>query len=134
LAPRLNGCGRMGHAREAVEMLTLASRERAIEIATYLEQQNRERQAMEKGILDAAIAQVEEQKLDGDDCRAIVLGAQGWHPGVIGIVASRIVDRFCKPTIMIAFNENGSGMMGQGSGRSIAGFHLARALEACGDL
>ena len=134
LAPRLNACGRMGHAREAVEMLTSAERDRAIEIATYLEQQNRDRQAMEKSILDAAIKQVEEQKLDGDDCRAIVLGAQGWHPGVIGIVASRIVDRFCKPTIMIAFNENnGSGMIGQGSGRSIAGFHLARALEFCGE-
>ncbi len=134
LAPRLNACGRMGHAREAVEMLTQANRDRAIQIATYLEQHNRDRQAMEKSILDAAIKQVEEQKLDGDDCRAIVLGAQGWHPGVIGIVASRIVDRFCKPTIMIAFNENnGSGMIGQGSGRSIAGFHLSRALEFCGE-
>src|SRR5688572_15564000 len=141
LAPRLNACGRMGHAREAVEMLTRADRGRAVEIATYLETQNRERQAIEKGILDAAIAQVEEQKLDGDDCRAIVLGGHGWHPGVIGIVASRIVDRFCKPTIMIAFNENNgpadgikNGVIGQGSGRSIAGFHLARALEQCGEM
>jgi len=135
LAPRLNACGRMGHAREAVEMLTRADHGRAVEIATYLETQNRDRQAMEKGILDAAIAQVEEQKLDGDDCRAIVLGGHGWHPGVIGIVASRIVDRFCKPTIMIAFNENnGNGVIGQGSGRSIAGFHLARAMEECGEL
>src|SRR5439155_18598235 len=58
LAPRLNACGRLGHAREAVEMLTLADRERAVEIATYLEQQNRERQAMEKEILDAALAQI----------------------------------------------------------------------------
>ena len=135
LAPRLNACGRMGHAREAVEMLTSADHDRAVEIATYLETQNRDRQTMEKGILDAAIAQIEEQKLDGDDCRAIVLGGHGWHPGVIGIVASRIVDRFCKPTILIAFNENnGSGVIGQGSGRSIAGFHLARALEQCGEL
>src|SRR5688500_19507967 len=69
LAPRLNACGRMGHAREAVEMLTRADHGRAVEIATYLETQNRDRQAMEKGILEAAIAQVEEQKLDGDDCR-----------------------------------------------------------------
>ena len=133
LAPRLNACGRMGHAREAVEMLTEADHARAVDIATYLEQKNRDRQALEKEILDAALAQIEEQKLDGDDCRAIVLGAQGWHPGVIGIVASRIVDRLCKPTIMIAFNDNnGSGMIGQGSGRSITGFHLAHALEACG--
>ena len=134
LAPRLNACGRMGHAREAVEMLTRADHDRAVEIATYLEQRNRERQGMERQILDAALAQVEEQKLDGDDCRAIVIGGDGWHPGVIGIVASRIVDRFCKPTIMVAFNDNnGSGIIGQGSGRSINGFHLARALEHCGE-
>ncbi len=134
LAPRLNACGRMGHAREAVEMLTRADHDRAISIAMELETRNKERQAMEKTILDAAMAMVEEQKLDGDDCRAIVLGAEGWHPGVIGIVASRIVDRFCKPTIVVAFNQNnGSGMMGQGSGRSIGGFHLTRALEECHD-
>ncbi|MEO7156942.1 MAG: DHH family phosphoesterase [Vicinamibacterales bacterium] len=174
LAPRLNACGRMGHAREAVEMLTRADHARAIEIATYLEAQNKERQAMERSILDAAIAQVEEQKLDGDHCRAIVLAGEGWHPGVIGIVASRIVDRFCKPTIIVAFpspadgirpadgdpadaaespatrpvhqhasitrpqsptrlQSPSAGLIGQASGRSIAGFHLARALEACGE-
>ena len=127
LAPRLNACGRMGHARLAVEMLTKATESQAIEIATYLEQQNRARQAMEKKILDAALAQVEEQSFDQEDCHGIVLGAEGWHPGVIGIVASRIVDRFHRPTIMIALN-NGHG---QGSGRSIAGFHLTKALEAC---
>src|SRR5438874_9653982 len=67
LAPRLNACGRMGHAREAVEMLTRADRAKAIEIATYLEQQNRARQGIEKDILDAALEQIAEQKLDGDD-------------------------------------------------------------------
>ena len=135
LAPRLNACGRMGHAREAVEMLTRADHGRAVEIATYLETQNRERQSLEKQICDEAMRQIEEQKLDGDDCRAIVLGGHGWHPGVIGIVASRIVDKYCKPTIMVAFNENnGSGVIGQGSGRSIAGFHLARAIEHCGEM
>jgi single-stranded-DNA-specific exonuclease len=134
LAPRLNASGRMGHAREAVEMLTSATRERALEIATYLEQQNRARQAMEREIFEAACQQVIDQKLDGDECRGIVLGADGWHPGVIGIVASRIVEKFCRPTIMVAFNENnGSGKIGQGSGRSISGFHLARALEHCHD-
>ena len=136
LAPRLNACGRMGHAREAVEMLTKADHAKAVRIATYLETQNRARQSMEKGILEAALDQIAAQKLDGDDCRAIVLGADGWHPGVIGIVASRIVDRFCRPTILVAFNDpsygNGSDKIGQGSGRSIAGFHLARALEHCG--
>jgi single-stranded-DNA-specific exonuclease len=127
LAPRLNACGRMGHAREAVEMLTKASAERASEIAIYLEKQNRERQAMERRILEQALEQVALSGYDKEDCRAIVLGAEGWHPGVIGIVASRIVDRLHRPTIMIA-TTNGHG---QGSGRSIAGFNLARGLEAC---
>ncbi|HRK30825.1 MAG TPA: single-stranded-DNA-specific exonuclease RecJ, partial [Tepidisphaeraceae bacterium] len=128
LAPRLNAAGRMGHAKLAVEMLTTADDARATEIADYLEQQNRLRQQTEKSILDAALKQVHDLNLDSDEHHAIVLGAAGWHPGVIGIVASRIVDRFHKPTIMIAINEDGTG---QGSGRSIGGFHLARALDGC---
>jgi single-stranded-DNA-specific exonuclease len=127
LAPRLNACGRLGHARLAVEMLTKASDAQAQEIAAYLEQQNRARQAMEKQILDAALEQVAQHALDDDGCHGIVLGAEGWHPGVIGIVASRIVDRFHRPTIMVALTNG----QGQGSGRSIAGFHLTRALGAC---
>ena len=128
LAPRLNAAGRMGHARLAVEMLTTADQQRAIEIATYLEQQNRERQTVEKQILAQAIQQAEQLKCADDDCRAIVLGGVGWHPGVIGIVASRIVDRFHKPAIIVALGQE----LGQGSGRSIPGFHLAKALDACG--
>ena len=129
LAPRLNACGRMGHARLAVEMLTTSDTAKANEIATYLEQQNRQRQTIEKKILDQALAQIEAGNWNTDDKCAIVLGADGWHPGVIGIVASRIVDRFHRPAIMVALN-NGHG---QGSGRSIPGFHLAHALEACSD-
>jgi single-stranded-DNA-specific exonuclease len=127
LAPRLNACGRMGHAREAVEMLTRADANRANEIAVYLESKNRERQAMERKILEQALEQVLQNGYDKEDCRAIVLGGEGWHAGVIGIVASRIVDRLHRPTIMIA-TTNGHG---QGSGRSIPGFNLARGLEAC---
>jgi single-stranded-DNA-specific exonuclease len=129
LAPRLNAAGRMGHAKLAVEMLTTADFARAEEIATYLEQQNRERQATEREIVDQAIEQAMALGLDREDSSAIVLGAEGWHPGVIGIVASRIVDRFHRPAIMVALNNG----VGQGSGRSISGFHLARALEACGE-
>ena len=129
LAPRLNACGRMGHARLAVEMLTNADEAKAIEIATFLEQQNRARQAVEKKILEQAIQQVTDGNLAADGKCAIVLGAEGWHPGVIGIVASRIVDRYHRPAIMVGLN-NGHG---QGSGRSISGFHLAHALEACGE-
>ncbi|HSI32264.1 MAG TPA: DHH family phosphoesterase, partial [Tepidisphaeraceae bacterium] len=127
LAPRLNACGRMGHAREAVEMLTKADPARATEIAVYLEAKNKERQGIERKILDQAVAQAKELGCDRDECRAIVLGGEDWHAGVIGIVASRIVDRFHRPAVMIAMT-NGHG---QGSARSIPGFHLARALESC---
>jgi single-stranded-DNA-specific exonuclease len=129
LAPRLNACGRMGHANLAVKLLTDADPAKAEEIASYLEQQNRARQTIERKILDEALEQVKQLGFDREDHRAIVLGAQGWHAGVIGIVASRIVDRFNRPTIMVALGNE----LGQGSGRSISGFHLSRALEACED-
>ena len=128
LGPRLNACGRMGHAALAVEMLTVADQGRAIEIATYLEEQNRDRQAMEKQILAAAIEQIESRGYAGEDCFALVVAGEGWHPGVIGIVASRLVERYHRPTVMIAINPDG---IGQGSARSIAGFHLADAFTAC---
>jgi single-stranded-DNA-specific exonuclease len=127
LAPRLNACGRMGHANLAVQLLTDADPGKANEIATYLDQQNRARQAIEKKILDEAIAQIQRNGFDRDESRGIVLGADGWHPGVIGIVASRVVDRFHRPTVMVAMNNG----VGQGSGRSVNGFHLTRALEKC---
>ncbi len=129
LGPRLNASGRMGHARLAVEMLTSASAAKAAETASFLESQNRDRQATEKQILEQAIAQVTELKLDADGCCAIVLGHEQWHPGVIGIVASRIVERYHRPAIMVSLRDG----HGQGSGRSINGFHLARALAACSD-
>ena len=128
LAPRLNACGRLGHAALAVEMLTTAGEAKAREIAAYLESQNRARQTVEKQILDQALAQIESSGWAQGGNRALVLAAEGWHAGVIGIVASRIVDRFCRPTILIALSDG----QGQGSARSIPGFHLARALESCG--
>lgn len=127
LAPRLNACGRLGHAALAVEMLTTATEAKAREIAVYLEAQNRQRQSVEKQILEQALAQIESNGWAKDSNRALVLAAEGWHAGVIGIVASRIVDRYCRPTVMIAL----SGNQGQGSARSIPGFHLANALESC---
>lgn len=130
LAPRLNACGRMGHAAEAVELLTKADPARAAEIATFLEQQNRQRQATEREILAEALAQIEQLELDREEHRAIVVGGDGWHAGVIGIVASRIVDRYHRPAIVVAMDEEG----GHGSGRSVAGFHLANALAEMGDL
>ncbi|MCC6421845.1 MAG: single-stranded-DNA-specific exonuclease RecJ [Phycisphaerales bacterium] len=129
LAPRLNACGRMGHARLAVRMLTDADQAKSLEIAQYLEKQNRLRQQIERKILEEALGQIQSQGRDPNERRSIVLGSADWHPGVIGIVASRLVERFNRPTIMVAMT-NGHG---QGSGRSIAGFHLLRALESCHD-
>lgn len=127
LAPRLNAAGRMGHAATAVAMLTTATPQQATEIAGDLERRNRERQQIENTILEQALEQIVTKGLDGDDCPAIVLGAEGWHSGVIGIVASRLVDRFHRPTILVGFAEG----RGQGSGRSISGFRLSEALAAC---
>ena len=130
LAPRLNACGRMGHANLAVEMLTSADAAKALEIAKYLDQRNRERQILERRIVAEAVQQVTELGQDGDQSRAIVVGAKGWHAGVNGIVASRLVDRFYRPTIVIALDEQTA----QGSGRSVAGFHLANALSSMSHL
>ena len=131
LAPRLNAAGRMGHAGLALELLTTAGEERAAEIAAYLEAQNRERQATERQTLTEVTEEIARLGDDAEGCHGILVGRRGWHPGVIGIVASRVVDRLHRPTVLVAVNEEG---VGSGSGRSIAGFHLAAALGVCGDL
>ena len=128
LAPRLNACGRMGHARQAVELLTGIAADRSVEIADMLHRQNLERQKVERGITAEAAEMVEARGLAPTD-RAIVLASDRWHGGVIGIVASRLVRRFGRPAVLIAINGEG----GQGSGRSIPGFHMRDALAACGE-
>lgn len=129
LAPRINAAGRMGHARLAVELLTRADQDRAREIALYLEEHNRSRQATERQITRQAVEMIERDHLAGDARRAIVLASEGWHAGVIGIVAARIVDRFHRPTIMIALADG----QGQGSGRSIQHFDLSAVLASCSE-
>ncbi|MEE8170599.1 MAG: single-stranded-DNA-specific exonuclease RecJ [Phycisphaerae bacterium] len=129
LGPRLNAIGRMGHARLAVELLTRAAPDEAARIAQNLEQHNRSRQTLERRILAGARDMVRERGLDGDGTRAIVLAAEGWHAGVIGIVASRLVDEFHRPTVLIAL-ANGDG---QGSARSIRHFPLHDVLRECRD-
>ncbi|MBN2563371.1 MAG: single-stranded-DNA-specific exonuclease RecJ [Phycisphaerae bacterium] len=128
LAPRLNAIGRMGHARLAVEMLTRAAPDEAVRIAANLEQQNRARQKLERRIADEAREMVIDQGQSSDAVRGIVLASEGWHAGVIGIVASRITEEFGRPTIMIALDEDGTG---QGSGRSIRHFPLNEVLAHC---
>jgi len=129
LAPRINAAGRMGHARLAVELLTRADDARSREIALYLEDHNRQRQATERRITKDAVELIDKNNLAGDARRAIVLASEGWHVGVIGIVAARIVERYHRPTVMISLS-NGEG---QGSARSVKHFALNEALAACGE-
>src|SRR5260370_37356381 len=98
----------------------------ADQMAESLDRQNRERQAVEQATVDEAFALLAD-RFDPLSA-AIVVGSRGWHPGVVGIVASRLMRHFHRPTIVIGFDEEG---IGKGSGRSIPGFSLVRALEAC---
>ncbi len=129
IGPRINAAGRMGHARLAVELLTRADANRAQEIALYLEYHNKARRSVERKISKQATDIIERDHLASDARRAIVVAGEGWHAGVIGIVAARLVDRYHRPAVVIGFN-NGEG---QGSARSIDHFDLAQALAECGD-
>jgi len=126
LAPRLNAAGRMGSAREAVELLTTAGPEAALAIAQKLDRLNRKRQQTEQRILEEAEARIAETFDEKRDA-AIVLASEGWHAGVIGIVASRIVEKYWRPTVLIAVAEDHA----QGSGRSIPRFNLFGGIAAC---
>lgn len=128
LGPRLNAVGRMGHAAEAVELFTTADDHRARQLAARLDALNRERQAVERTIATQAEALVVQRGMHRDSCRAIVLASPDWHPGVVGIVAARLVEKFQRPTILISL-ANGDG---QGSGRSVRHFPLHEVLQACG--
>lgn len=127
LGPRLNACGRMGHAREAVEMFTRAAPDRAKEIARNLTKLNRERQETEKKIFEHAVELAQSAGMTTTDRRAIVLAHESWHRGVVGIVCSRLVERFSRPTILMGRD----GDLFHGSGRSVEGFSLATAIEEC---
>ena len=127
LAPRLNAAGRMESAVPGVELLLSSSGEECSAIADELDTANAERQTVERSILDAAVAMVEASG-SYPACKSIVLASSDWHQGVVGIVASRLVERYHRPTILIAVDEEGNA---KGSGRSIPGFHLLDALKAC---
>jgi single-stranded-DNA-specific exonuclease len=129
LAPRLNAAGRLGCARLVVDLLTTTSRPRATEIARFLEGQNQERQQIERRIL--AEARVLLAAWDIDHSPVVVLANRDWHPGVIGIVAGRLVEACARPVILVALRDEPAASLG--SGRSVAGFALHEALSACGD-
>lgn len=127
LAPRLNACGRLEHARDAVELLTTAGPDRAAAIAHELTKLNEQRRRTEKEIFDHACRLAEERGMTRDDCRAIVLAHPEWHPGVVGIACARLVARYHRPAILL----NESNGRCRGSGRSIDGFNLHDAIAAC---
>jgi len=129
LAPRINAIGRLGDAHLAIKLLTTRDERIAAEIARKLDRENQRRKNIDEKTLGEALEQIR-QTVDLDNDRAIVLASEGWHPGVIGIVASRLVERYHLPTVMIAI-DNGEG---KGSARSIPGFHLTEALKNCEDL
>ncbi len=129
LAPRLNACGRMGHARSAVELLTRADPDRARRIAARLERMNTQRQQIERQIFEEAVEMVESGAAAAPADFAIVLASPAWHAGVVGIVASRLVDRFHRPAVLIAVD----GEEARGSARSIEAFHIRDALAGCAD-
>lgn len=129
LGPRLNAAGRIGDAGDGLRLLLTDDPTEATELAHRLEGLNVERQSLDHQMLEEALAQVE-QAADPEREAGFVLAGDGWHPGVVGIVASRVVERYGRPAFLIAFD----GDVGKGSGRSISRFDLHAALLACGDL
>ena len=128
LAPRLNAAGRIGHAMQGVELLLSDSEPQANRIARELEEMNRRRQEIDRATLEEARKRVD--ALDLDNTYGIVLAQEGWHPGVIGIVASRIVEETARPTVLISLDGN----EGKGSGRAPLPFDLHAGLSECRDL
>jgi len=129
LAPRINAIGRMDAAERGVELLLTDDEAEAERLAGAFEEVNTDRQATDRRVLGEALDLIDET-FDPEVDRAIVLAGEAWHPGVIGIVASRIVERFHRPTVMISLDGDGAG---RGSARSVSGFHLLEALTACGE-
>jgi single-stranded-DNA-specific exonuclease len=128
LAPRLNAVGRIDDAKRGLDLLLTSNEDEANGIARDLEEVNRTRQAIDRDTLDAARKLAATQDLDS--VAGLVLAAEGWHPGVIGIVASRLVEDLYRPVVLVAID----GGIGKGSGRSIPAFDLHGGLTACSDL
>jgi single-stranded-DNA-specific exonuclease len=129
LAPRLNAAGRLGCARLVVDLLTTPSSSRALELARFLENQNQERQQIERRILAEARDLLADWDLDQSP--VVVLASREWHAGVIGIVAGRLAEAYARPFMLVALRDEPAPSLG--SGRSVAGFPLHEALRACAD-
>jgi single-stranded-DNA-specific exonuclease len=131
LAPRLNAAGRLGQAALGVELLTTHSPERAAALAEYLHELNASRESLERSVYLAANKQAQEQ-FDPEADAALVLADRTWHAGVIGIVASRLAEKYHRPVVLIALDQLGL-KPGIGSARSVPGFNLHVALESCSE-
>ncbi len=130
LAPRINAAGRLYRADAGVELFLTEDEARAAEIANELGRANGERRATEREVSNEAEAALRELPDELREGSGLVVAGEGWHPGVIGIVASRLVERHHRPVVVISLEADGSG---RGSGRSIPGFDLLAGLEACSD-
>ncbi len=128
VAPRINACGRMGKAEEALELFLSKDKNEVNELTNKLNEHNRKRQETEKAIFENALEKIKAEHLDEN--KAIIVGGENWHHGVIGIVSSKITEMYFKPSILLSFEEDG---IGKGSGRSIPGFDLHEALMKCSD-
>jgi single-stranded-DNA-specific exonuclease len=127
IGPRINAGGRIGDAALGSRLLTLDHPEEADVIAARLDELNRERQAMEAVMLEEAEAEVMAEYGDGEDATVIVTARENWHPGIAGLLASRLKERYRRPAFAIAFDPSGKGT---GSGRSISGFDMGRMVRA----
>jgi single-stranded-DNA-specific exonuclease len=130
LAPRINAAGRLYRADAGVELFLTDDSARAEEIAVELNRANGERRATEREVDTAAEAALRELPGELREARGLVVAGEGWHPGVVGIVASRLVERHHRPVVVVSIDEEGNG---RGSGRSIPGFDLLTGLEACSE-
>lgn len=126
VAPRINAAGRIGESADALRLLLTDDPREAATLAGQLDRVNRTRQEEDRRTLDQAL-ELLARSYDPEKDYGVVLAADGWHPGVIGIVASRVVERIHRPTVLVALDGSG----GRGSARSIPGFHLYDALSAC---
>lgn len=129
IGPRLNAIGRLGDAGDGIKLLLTDDPTEAMALARELDRVNDERQTLDQRTLDEALQQLDAE-CDPERDAALVLAAEGWHPGVVGIVASRVVERYGRPTFLLSLD----GELGKGSGRSITGFDLHDALHQCADL
>lgn len=123
MTPRLNAAGRLGEAQLSLDLLLAPTPEEATRLGAELDEKNRERQRIQELVWLEALEACRDYETDA----AIVLGAEGWHPGVVGIIAAKLVDKFARPAVVIAF-QNGEG---RGSARTVAGFNLYEALLGC---